>query len=217
MTSILGGQNALPHPRPATSGNDSTTPARPELLRAQAALEHLKSDPTPAVDLMADYNATQKAFARERAAQIKEQLRQLAGVSAISPKAAARLFGQLTRQLTQAVDDYAKAGPDPRPQTREAPSAENPYPVDRRPHDMADREFFSFTSDLASRLDVFLDSALARAKAEDGARDRMLTSVRHGAEDDRRILRRGLNEIAGWHMPEVAPLIIATGPVNVLV
>lgn len=211
MTSIPDGQKA-----PSLAAGQSTAPARPALLRAQAALEHLRSEPAPAVDLAADMAAMRKAFARERAAQIKDQLRQLSIVSAVSPKAAARLFGQLSRQLTQATEDYAKAGPDSPPQDGPAPSADNPYPVPSTPHYKADRDFFTFASGLDSQLDAFLGAALSRAKAEEGVDDPLLTGLEHKATDDRRRLHKALNQMAFWHMPTMGlvPTPPTPGPVD---
>jgi chromosome segregation ATPase len=75
-----------------------------EHKETQAGLEALQrqSDPSEA----------RKARAKQKIAEIKEQLKQLRMLAAINPEAAARQAARLSRELSAAVKEYASAGGD---------------------------------------------------------------------------------------------------------
>ncbi|MBF0327303.1 MAG: hypothetical protein HQL42_19885 [Alphaproteobacteria bacterium] len=67
-------------------------------------------------------SSERKARARETVERLKQQLLQLAPVLALNPKAAASVLRQMTRQLADAVSDYARDGA-PRTNAAPAPAA----------------------------------------------------------------------------------------------
>lgn len=75
-----------------------------EHKETQAGLEALQrqSDPSEA----------RKARAKQKIAEIKEQLKQLRMLAAVNPEAAARQAARLSRELSAAVKEYASAGGD---------------------------------------------------------------------------------------------------------